>query len=130
MSQAFKSDVARHIETADKVKKFVARHNFHVALEATLYHDFKTSECCNRCIFSLTTCEVLRYAALFFCTCRYIMKYLFHDMNTYVLLHFEDRNDVTIIIKLQRATYLRLVALYKSLIMIATSFLCSKYNGA
>ena len=26
----------------------------------------KTSKCCNRCIFSLTTCEVLRHAVAFF----------------------------------------------------------------
>ena len=38
---------------------FVARHNFHVVSVVTLYHDCKASECCNRCIFSLTTFEVL-----------------------------------------------------------------------
>ena len=43
-------------------------------------------------------------------------------MNTCVLLHFELKNDVTIIIKLNRATRLRLKALYKSLRMIVTSF--------
>ena len=30
-----------------------------------LYHDWKTSRCCNRCIFSLTTCEALRHTAPF-----------------------------------------------------------------
>ena len=34
-------------------------------------------------------------------------------MKTYVLLHFEHKNDVTIIIKLHNATRLRLVAPYK-----------------
>ena len=43
-------------------------------------------------------------------------------MNTYVLLHFEHKNDVTIIIRL------RVVAPYKSLTMTVTSFLCSKRN--
>ena len=47
-------------------------------------------------------------------------------MTTHVLLHFEDKNDVTIITKLHRATHMWLVALYKSLTMIVTSFLCSK----
>ena len=44
----------------------VAQHNFHVASVVTLYYDCKTSKCCNRCIFSLTTCEVLRHTASFF----------------------------------------------------------------
>ena len=39
-------------------------------------------------------------------------------MKTYVLLHFEHKNDV--IVKLHRATRLRLVALYKSLKIIVT----------
>ena len=34
-------------------------------------------------------------------------------MNTYVLLHFEHKNDLTIIVKLHRATRLRLVLLTK-----------------
>ena len=33
----------------------VARLNFHVASVVTLYHECKTSKCCNRCIFSLIT---------------------------------------------------------------------------
>ena len=41
-------------------------------------------------------------------------------METYVLLHFEHKNDVTIIIKLHRASRLRIVALHKSLTMIVT----------
>ena len=32
-------------------------------------------------------------------------------MKTYVLLHFEHKNDVTIIVKLYRATRMQLVAL-------------------
>ena len=49
-------------------------------------------------------------------------------LNIYDLLHFEHKNDVTIIIKLHKTTHLWLVALYKSLIMIVTLFLCSKCN--
>ena len=49
-------------------------------------------------------------------------------MNTYVLLHFEHKNDVTIIVKLlYGATRRRRVAL-RSLVMIVASFLWSKYN--
>ena len=44
-------------------------------------------------------------------------------MNTCVLLHFERKNDVTIIVELHKATPLILVALYKSLTMIVTSYL-------
>ena len=36
--------------------------------------------------------------------------------------HFEHKNDVTVIIKLHRATRLQLVALYKRLTEIVTSF--------
>ena len=51
-------------------------------------------------------------------------------MNTYVLLHFEHENDVTTIVKLDRATHLQLVhvAQYKSLRIILRTFLCSKCN--
>ena len=35
-------------------------------------------------------------------------------MKIYVLLHFEHKNDVTIVIKLHRATRLRLVVMYLS----------------
>ena len=49
-------------------------------------------------------------------------------MDTYDLLHFEHKNDIQIIIKLPRATCLRLMVLYKSLTVIVTSFLCSKCN--
>ena len=51
-----------------------------------------------------------------------------YSMKTYVLSHFEHKNDVTIIIKLlYRVTSRRRVAL-SSLMMIVTSFLCSKCN--
>ena len=43
-------------------------------------------------------------------------------MNNYALLHFEYKNDATIIIKLHKATRLLLVALYKILIMMVTSY--------
>ena len=36
-------------------------------------------------------------------------------MNIYVPLHFEHKDDITIIVKLHRATPLRLLALYESL---------------
>ena len=49
-------------------------------------------------------------------------------MKTWVLLHFEPKNDVTIIIKLHKAIRLRLVALYKNVIIIARPFLCSTCN--
>ena len=39
----------------------------------------------------------------------------------YVLLHFEHKNEITIIIKLHRTTHLRPVALFY-LTMIVTSF--------
>ena len=48
--------------------------------------------------------------------------------NKYVLSHFEHKNDVTVIMKLHRSTRLWLVAPYKSLTMIVTSFLSSKCN--
>ena len=67
------NDVARQVETPSKKTTFAARHiylvtrhNFHVASVVTLYHDCKTSKCCNGCIFSLTTCEVLRHAVSYF----------------------------------------------------------------
>ena len=43
-------------------------------------------------------------------------------MNTYVLLHFEHKNNVTILIKPDKAACLQLVALYKSLTMTVMSF--------
>ena len=71
------NDVARQVETPNKRTDFVARRNFYVAPVVTLYHDCKTSKCCNRCIFSLITCELLRHVA----SCcaafvRYIIKTL------------------------------------------------------
>ena len=63
MSQAL--DMSQ-VETPGKRTTFVARQIYHVSLVVTLYHDCKTSKCCNGCIFSLTTCEVLRYAVSFF----------------------------------------------------------------
>ena len=67
------NDVARQAETPSKRTIFFARqiyvvprHNFHVTSVVTLYHDCKTSKHSNKCIFNLTTCEVLRHAASFF----------------------------------------------------------------
>ena len=45
-----------------------------------------------------------------------------YSMNTYVLFHFEYKNDVTIIVKLPRATRMRLVVPYRSLTMIVGQF--------
>ena len=57
MCRKYSNDVARQIETQGKATIFavrqiylVARHNFRVALEVTLYYDWKTSRHCNRCI--------------------------------------------------------------------------------
>ena len=41
-------------------------------------------------------------------------------MKTFVLLHFEHKNDIKITIKIHKATHLQLVVLYKSLTMIVT----------
>ena len=79
------SDVARQVEKPSKRTIFVARHNYHVASVVTLYHDCKTSKCCNKCIFSLTTCEALRHAALFFLDSSGILQNTY-SMKTYVLL--------------------------------------------
>ena len=57
----------------------------------------------------------------------YVLLHFEHNEN-YVLLHFEHKNDIAVIIKLHRATRLRLLAQYKSFTMIVTSFLCSKCN--
>ena len=52
-----------------------------------------------------------------------------YSMKTYVLSYFDNKNDVTIIVKpLKRAISCKRVALW-SLIMIVTSFLCSKCNS-
>ena len=44
------------------------------------------------------------------------------------VLHFEHKNDTTIVIRLHRATHLQIVALYKNLTIIVKSFLCLKCN--
>ena len=91
---------------------FVARHNFHVASKLTLHHYSKTLRYCKRHIFSFITCEVLRHAATFAAFVWYFKNT--YSMNTYVLLHFEHKSNLVIIIKLHRATRLRLVALYRN----------------
>ena len=45
-------------------KFIVWQYNVHVALEDTLYHDWKNSRRCNRCIFSLTIFH--EYSAMHF----------------------------------------------------------------
>ena len=59
---------------------FVAPHNFHVALEDTLYHEYKTRRLCTGRIASLTTCEVLRQASTFLAAVRPVpYKPLIHE---------------------------------------------------
>ena len=68
--------VVQQVGTPGKATIFVARHNFHVALEVMLYHAWNTSkQMLLRCIFSLISCEVLRPAAIDW----YIIKFLFHE---------------------------------------------------
>ena len=69
------NDVAKETETPGKKTIFVARRIYHVEWVVTLYHDCKTSTCCNRCIFSLTPCEVLPHVAFVGCN----IKHLFHE---------------------------------------------------
>ena len=52
----------------------------------------------------------------------YVIKHLYHGYPCYITF-ISHKNDVIIIVKLHRATRLRLVALYKDLTMIMTSFL-------
>ena len=47
-----------------------------------------------------------------------------YSTKIYILLHFEHKNDVTIIVKL-----LYRARSHRRFIMIVTSFLCSKCNG-
>ena len=109
------NNVARKVETLSKRTIYVvrqiylvARHNFYVASVVTLYHDCKTSKCCNRCIFSLTTCELLRHvASCFIRPVHYKTLNPWKPMSYYIL---NIKNHVTIIIKLHRATRLRLYA--------------------
>ena len=67
LDKSHSHDIARQVETAEKatIFLFATGHNFHVALEGMLYCDWKTSRCCNGCIFSLSTSEVLRHATSF-----------------------------------------------------------------
>ena len=51
---------------------------------------------------------------------QYIIKHQFHEYLCPIT--FEQKIDVTIFIKLHRATRIQLLALYKSLTMIVTSF--------
>ena len=52
----------------------------------------------------------------------YVIKHLYHGYPCYITF-ISHKNDVIIIVKLHRAPRLRLVALYKDLTMIMTSFL-------
>ena len=51
----------------------------------------------------------------------YVIKHLYHGYPCYITF-INHKNDAIIIVKLHRATRLWLVALYKSLTMIMTSF--------
>ena len=80
-------DVARQIEIPGKATIFVARHKCYVALEVTLYHDWKASMCCNRLIFSFNTYEVMRPAAPIFAA---FVQYI----------NFENYSDVIFMLKI------------------------------
>ena len=104
------NDVVRQVEVPKKSTIFVAqqicfvaRHNCLVTSEVTLHHCFKTLWHWKRLII---TCEVLRHAEHFLLYSSDILWNIY-SMNTYVL---------------HRASCLWLVALYKSLTMIVTSF--------
>ena len=62
------------------------------------------------------------FASVFLLDKVYVIKHLYHGYPCYITF-ISLKNDVIIIVKLHRATCLRLVALYKSLKMIMTSFL-------
>ena len=70
---------------------------------------------------SLTTSEVLRHAVPFLLHSFCILESTY-SMNIYVPLQSEHKNDFTIIIKLHRASRLRLVGPQKSLTMTVTYF--------
>ena len=95
-------------------------------IEGYLTHDSYIHGCSNTQIFSFTNFQVLRHATP--SSVAFVRYTVLQNMKIYVLFHFEHKNDVTIIIKLHRATRLRLVTLYKSLTMIVASFLCPKCN--
>ena len=69
------NDVALQVAIPGKATIFVARqiylvarHSFYVALEVTLYHDWKTSRCCNRDILVWITmkyCDMLHHFCCF-----------------------------------------------------------------
>ena len=73
-------------------------------------------------LIPLKCCDMLHHHLPLLCD---ILKNIY-SMKTYILLQCDYKNDVSIIIKLHRVTRLWLVALYKSLTRIVTSFLCSK----
>ena len=86
--------------------KFILSHNRTFVLhpmEATLYHDYTTHNYCNGGIFSFFTCELLQHTVS--CCASfvgYIIKHLF--IKIYALLKLEHKNDITVLIKLHRAT--------------------------
>ena len=118
------NDAARQVETPITMTIYlVSRHNFIVASLVTHYHDSKQVNAAID-MFSVwlpvNYCDILHRVVLHSSG----ILYNTYSMKTNVLLHFEHENDVISIIKQHRATRLWLVALYKSLIMIVTSFLC------
>ena len=75
------NNVARQGETLGKATVFVVheiyfvvRHNSHVVLEVTLFHDHKTSRYCNRCMFSLSTVKCYDMLHRSFCICQVYCK--------------------------------------------------------
>ena len=62
------------------------------------------------------------FAFVFLLNKVYVIKHFYHGYPCYITF-ISHKNDVIIIVKLHRATRLRLVAQYKSLTMIMTPFL-------
>ena len=85
-------------------------------------------KCCNTRVFRLTI--YVRSIATSFLVIFVADVINTYFMNINVLFHFEHKYDITIIIKCNRGTRLRLVAQNKSLKMIATSILGSTFNSA
>ena len=97
-----KHQVSQQILQRDKLKHQVSQQilqrdnflscdiTFMSSREVPLYHDCRKHKCCNRRIFSLTACELLRHVAS---CCATFLRYIIntYPMNNYVLLHLEHK---------------------------------------
>ena len=96
------NNVARQVETPGNLIVSVARHNFHVGSEVkytiTVIHlDIAKKHFWFDHLWNIATCCSI--------CCILLVSYKsIYSMNTYVLVHFEYKNNITIIIKLNRAT--------------------------